>query len=92
MKLVNKTELFDLITRTYYSFWLWCFLTILAVINSLVFPSIFNLSVVSINVFVALNKYQEHKKLRAEYVRRYPWPINQPTEQFEETEQEDGKS
>ena len=89
MKLVNKQEYEDHITRTYYSFWMWSFLALLAFINMAVVPSMFAASVILLNIFVMANKYQEHKELRAEYDRRYPPTFNKSTHELEETEQKE---
>jgi len=89
MRLVNKQEYEDHITRTYYSFWMWSFLTLLANINMIMVPSMFAAMVILINVYVVASKYQEHKALRAEYDRRYPPTFNKSTHELEETEQED---
>jgi len=89
MRLVNKQEYEDHITRTYYSFWMWSFLTLLANINMIMVPSMFAAMVILINVYVVASKYQEHKALRAEYDRRYPPTFNKSTYELEETEQED---
>jgi len=89
MKLVNKQEYIDHITRTYYSFWLWSLLTLLAVANVIFVPSMFAVSIVLVNIYVMATKYQEHKELRAEYDRRYPPTFNKSTNEPEETEQEE---
>jgi len=89
MKLVNKQEYIDHITRTYWSFWLWSFLTFLAFANMVVVPSMFAASIILINIYVLATKYQEHKVLRAEYDRRYPPTFNKSTHELEETEQEE---
>jgi len=91
MKLVNKQEYEDHITRTYWSFWMWSLLTFLALFNVVmsVVPSMLAISVLLINIYVLATKYQEHKALRAEYDRRYPPTFNKSTYELEETEQED---
>ena len=89
MKLVNKQEYEDHITRTYYSFWMWSVLTLFAFINMIVVPSMFAASIILVNIYVVLTKYQDHKALRAEYDRRYPPTFNKSTYKLEETEQED---
>ena len=89
MKLVNKQEYEDHITRTYWSFWMWSFLTLLANINMIMVPSMFAAMVILINVYVMASKYQEHKALRAEYDTRYPPTFNKSTHELAETEQED---
>ena len=89
MKLVNKQEYEDHITRTYWSFWMWSFLTLLAGINMVVVPSMFAASIILVNIYVMATKYQEHKALRAEYDRRYPPTFNKSTHELEETEQKE---
>ena len=68
---------------------MWSVLTLLAGINMIVVPSMLEISVLLINIYVLATKYQEHKALRAEYDRRYPPTFNKSTHELEETEQED---
>ena len=89
MKLVNKQEYQDHITRTYWTFWLWCLLVIGSVVNAIVVPSIFAVTVIMVNIYVLGTTYYQHKELRAEYDRRYPPTFNKSTHELEETEQEE---
>ena len=82
----SKAELSDQITRTYWSFWLWLSLTFLAVVNMTMVPSIFAGIVIIINLYVLITRYQEHKKFRAEYERKYSWPTHSSVDQSKETE------
>lgn len=86
MKPVSKSDISDHITRTYWSFWSWLLLSVLAVINMIVVPSMFALCVILINLYVMITRYQEHKELRAEYDRRYSWSTDIPVDESKETE------
>ena len=86
MKPVSKSDLASQITRTYWSFWCWLFLTVVAVINMIVTPSLFAVSVILINLYVMITRYQEHKLLRADYDRKYSWTTRSTVDKSKETE------
>ncbi len=83
---VNKSELVSQITRTYWSFWLWLLLLVVSLINTIVISSLYSVIVVFINMYVLVTRYQEHKKLRAEYERRYAWSADSAVDKFKEPE------
>ena len=86
MKPLSKQELTDHITRTYWSFWLWGLLTVLGIVNLITVTSLFSVGVLLINITLMVQKYHEHKCARAEYDRRYAWPVDSSTDQSEEAE------
>jgi hypothetical protein len=86
MKPVSKHDLASHITRTYWSFWCWLFLTVVAIINMIVTPSLFAACVILINISVMAERYKAHKCMRAEYDRRYSWSTDSSVDESEETE------
>ena len=86
MKTMSKQDLTDHITRTYWSFWLWGFLTTVAFLNLVIVTSLFSIGVLLLNITLMVQKYHEHKTLRAEYDRRYAWPVDSSTDQSKEAE------
>jgi hypothetical protein len=42
--------------------------------------------VLLLNITLMVQKYHEHKTLRAEYDRRYAWPVDSSTDQSKEAE------
>jgi hypothetical protein len=87
MKPVNKQDYVIHITRTYWTFWLWCLLVAGSAVNAFVVPSIFTMSIIIVNIYVLGTTYYQHKELKAEYDRRYPPTFNKSTYKPEETEQ-----
>ena len=86
MKPLTKQELTDQITRTYWSFWLWGFLTTVGIVNLIMVTSLFTVGVLLLNITLMVQRYNDHKALRAEYDRRYAWPVNSSTDQSKEAE------
>ena len=86
MTFMSKQDLTDHITRTYWSFWLWGSLTTLGIVNVITVTSLFSVGVLLINITLMVQKYHEHKTLRAEYDRRYAWPVDSSTDQSKEAE------
>jgi len=86
MKPESKSDILHHISRTYWSFWCWLILSVLAVINMILVPSMFAICVILLDLYVMITRYQEHKELRAEYDRRYSWAINSSVDQSKETE------
>jgi hypothetical protein len=82
----TKQELTDHITRTYWSFWLWAFLTTVGIVNVIMVTSLFSVGVLLLNITLMVQRYHDHKTLRAEYDRRYAWPVDSSTDQSEEAE------
>lgn len=86
MKPLSKQELTDHITRTYWSFWLWAFLATVGIVNVIMVTSLFSVGVLLLNITLMVQRYHDHKTLRAEYDRRYAWPVDSSTDQSEEAE------
>ena len=86
MKTTSKQNLIDHITRTYWSFWLWGFLTTVGILNLITVTTLFSVGVLLLNITLMVQKYHEHKTLRAEYDRRYAWPVDKSTDQSKEAE------
>ena len=82
----TKQELTDHITRTYWSFWLWAFLTTVGIVNVIMVTSLFSVGVLLLKITLMVQRYEDHKTLRAEYDRRYAWPVDRSTDQSEEAE------
>jgi hypothetical protein len=86
MTFMSKQDLTDHITRTYWSFWLWGFLTTVSFLNLVMVTSLLSIGVLLLNITLMVQKYHEHKTLRAEYDRRYAWPVDSSTDQSKEAE------
>jgi nitrate/TMAO reductase-like tetraheme cytochrome c subunit len=86
MKTTSKQNLIDHITRTYWSFWLWGFLTTVGIVNLIAVTTLFSVGVLLLNITLMVQKYHEHKALRAEYDRRYAWKADSSADQSKEAE------
>ena len=86
MTSMSKQGLTDHITRTYWSFWLWGFLATVGILNLIAVTTLFSVGVLLLNITLMVQKYHEHKTLRAEYDRRYAWPVDSSTDQSKEAE------
>ena len=86
MTFMSKQDLTDHITRTYWSFWLWGFLTTVSFLNLVMVTSLFSIGVLLLNITLMVQKYHEHKTLRAEYDRRYAWKADSSADQSKEAE------
>ena len=62
------------------------FLTIVSIVNMIVVTTLFSVAVMLLNTTLMAQRYHDHKTLRAEYDRRYAWPVDSSTDQSEEAE------